>query len=142
MGTPRITGVSREAMYPETFQSELYAPYLPTYLLLLLRLLLLRLLLLKLSEFTRLVSLPARAKYPVFNQATAEFEASERCRKLSLPMHMLAIIQRLPKYILLLTQYKKYIQDKEYPDNTEIVKHGSSFIPRNRSKYMTMALTS
>ena len=32
MGTPRIAMVNREAMYPKTNRSELYAPYLPTYL--------------------------------------------------------------------------------------------------------------
>ena len=69
-------------------------------------------------------TLPGREKYPLFDKATAEFEASARCRKLSLPMHMLAIIQRLPKYILLLNQYKKHIKDLDYPDNRDRVKHG------------------
>ncbi|XP_063608585.1 FYVE, RhoGEF and PH domain-containing protein 6-like [Penaeus indicus] len=54
------------------------------------------------------------AKYPLFARALKDFEASERCAKLSLKHYMLKPVQRIPQYRLLLEDYlKKLPEDGE-----------------------------
>lgn len=54
------------------------------------------------------------AKYPLFGRALKDFEASERCAKLSLKHYMLKPVQRIPQYRLLLEDYlKKLPEDGE-----------------------------
>lgn len=53
-------------------------------------------------------------KYPLFARALKDFEASERCAKLSLKHYMLKPVQRIPQYRLLLEDYlKKLPEDSE-----------------------------
>ncbi|XP_038069221.1 FYVE, RhoGEF and PH domain-containing protein 1-like [Patiria miniata] len=51
-------------------------------------------------------------KSPLFSATLKEFEASPRCRSLSLRQHMLKPIQRIPQYKLLLTEYLKQLDEE------------------------------
>ena len=57
-------------------------------------------------------------KYPKFNEIIKQFEASERCQKLSVQHHLLKPIQRIPQYRLLLQQYLHHLKpdDQDYED--------------------------
>ncbi|PSN49832.1 hypothetical protein C0J52_08843, partial [Blattella germanica] len=48
-------------------------------------------------------------KYPRFAKVVKEFEASPRCRKLSLKHYMLKPVQRIPQYRLLLEDYLRHL---------------------------------
>ena len=51
-----------------------------------------------------------RSRYPGFDAAVAKFEASPRCRKLSVVHYMLKPVQRLPQYRLLLEDYLRRLE--------------------------------
>lgn len=57
-------------------------------------------------------------KYPQFAERIRQFEASDRCQKLSLQHHLLKPIQRIPQYRLLLQQYLHHLKpdDVDYED--------------------------
>lgn len=54
-------------------------------------------------------------KYSRFGKAVKDFEASERCKKLTLKHYMLKPVQRLPQYRLLLEDYLSH----QYPDSID-----------------------
>lgn len=54
-------------------------------------------------------------KYPRFEKCVKDFEALDICNKLYIKQHMLAPIQRIPKYKLLLSRYLKSL-DKDSID--------------------------
>ncbi|XP_037068619.1 uncharacterized protein LOC119089919 [Pollicipes pollicipes] len=51
-----------------------------------------------------------RQRYPGFDAAVAAFEASSRCRRLSVAHYMLKPVQRLPQYRLLLEDYLRRLE--------------------------------
>lgn len=55
------------------------------------------------------------AKYPKFGKEVKEFEASARCKKLTIKHYMLKPVQRIPQYRLLLDDYLKHL-DENSPD--------------------------
>ena len=55
-------------------------------------------------------------KYSRFAKTLRQFEATERCKSLSLKHYMLKPIQRLPQYRLLLDQYLKFQDAETCPD--------------------------
>ncbi|KAI1278394.1 Fyve, RhoGef and Ph domain-containing protein [Halotydeus destructor] len=54
-------------------------------------------------------------KFPSFAAALKEFESSSRCCKLCVKHYMLAPVQRIPRYRLLLREYLKNLDD-DHPD--------------------------
>ncbi|KAG9510085.1 FYVE, RhoGEF and PH domain-containing protein 6, partial [Fragariocoptes setiger] len=54
-------------------------------------------------------------RYSSFNEKVREFEASDRCAKLTIHHHMLKPIQRIPQYRLLLQQYLQHLR----PDHVD-----------------------
>lgn len=57
-------------------------------------------------------------KYPQFAERVRQFEASERCAKLTIQHHILKPIQRIPQYRLMLQQYLHNLKpdDVDYED--------------------------
>lgn len=60
-------------------------------------------------------------KYHRFAKVVKDFEASERCKKLTLKHYMLKPVQRLPQYRLLLEDYLSH-QNPESPDYSDTEK--------------------
>lgn len=60
-------------------------------------------------------------KYQQFADRVLEFEASDRCQKLTIQHHLLKPIQRLPQYRLLLQQYLHHLSkdDVDYEDTVK-----------------------
>ncbi|KAK6634723.1 hypothetical protein RUM43_012125 [Polyplax serrata] len=63
-------------------------------------------------------------KYPKFGKIVKEFEASDRCKKLSLKHYMLKPVQRIPQYRLLLNDYLKHLNEDsvDYGDTLSALK--------------------
>lgn len=59
-----------------------------------------------------------RKKFPLFAEVVKEFEASPRCKKLSLSHYMLKPVQRIPQYRLLLQDYLHHLPEdsSDYED--------------------------
>jgi FYVE/RhoGEF/PH domain-containing protein 5/6 len=78
-----------------------------------------------------------RHKNLKFSKVVADFEATERCRHLSLKHYMLKPVQRMPQYALLLTSYLKCLDEdsEDYEDTMkaitivkEVAEHGDDAI--------------
>lgn len=64
------------------------------------------------------------AKYPKFAKEVKEFEATDRCKKLSIKHYMLKPVQRIPQYRLLLNDYLKHLDENsvDYSDTLRALK--------------------
>lgn len=85
-------------------------------------------------------------KYPKFGKIVKEFEASERCKKLSLKHYMLKPVQRIPQYRLLLIDYLKHLDESspDYQDTVnalkivcEVVDHANRNVAHGVSKLIS-----
>lgn len=84
-------------------------------------------------------------KYPKFAKIVKEFEASGRCKKLTLKHYMLKPVQRIPQYRLLLNDYLKNLEESsvDYVDTQnalkiicEVVDHANRNLGHGVNKFL------